>query len=196
MTYKKLTDIKPNPDNPRVIKDENFKKLVNSIKEFPKMLDLRPIVVNKDMVILGGNMRFRACQEAGYKEVPITIADSLTPEQEREFIIKDNVSGGDWDWEILANEWNETKLNEWGLDVPEFITDDGFGTEFELPSEDKSPFQQQTYTLSNEQAEVIKNAISEAKNKEEFKYVETYGNENSNGNALYYIIAEWISQKS
>jgi len=118
MTYKKLTDIKPNPDNPRVIRDENFQKLVNSIKEFPEMLDLRPIVVNKDMVILGGNMRFRACQEAGYKEVPVVVADNITKEQEREFIIKDNVSGGDWDWEILANEWNETELDGWGLDVP------------------------------------------------------------------------------
>lgn len=192
----KLTDIKPNPNNPRVIRDENFKKLVNSIKEFPEMLELRPIVVNKDMVILGGNMRYRACQEAGLKEVPIKIADKLTQDQEMEFIIKDNVSGGDWDWEMLANEWDEQKLDEWGLDVPEFITDDGFGTEFELPSGDKSPFQQQTYTLSNEQAELIKNAILEAKSKEEFKYVETYGNENGNGNALYYIIAEWISQKS
>ena len=137
MTYKKLTDIKPNPDNPRVIRDENFKKLVNSIKEFPEMLDLRPIVVNKDMVILGGNMRFRACQEAGYKEVPITIADGLTPEQEREFIIKDNVSGGDWDWEILANEWDESKLNEWGLDVPEWDTVEAEAEEdnFEVPDE-------------------------------------------------------------
>ena len=118
MTYKKLTDIKPNPDNPRVIRDENFKKLVNSIKEFPEMLDLRPIVVNKDMVILGGNMRYRACKEAGYKEVPVVVADNITKEQEREFIIKDNISGGDWDWEILANEWNETELYGWGLDIP------------------------------------------------------------------------------
>jgi ParB-like chromosome segregation protein Spo0J len=118
MTYKKLTDIKPNPDNPRVIRDENFQKLVNSIKEFPEMLDLRPIVVNKDMVILGGNMRYRACQEAGYKEVPVVVADNITKDQEREFIIKDNISGGDWDWEILANEWNETELDGWGLDIP------------------------------------------------------------------------------
>ena len=118
MTYKKLTDIKPNPDNPRVIRDENFKKLVNSIKEFPEMLDLRPIVVNKDMVILGGNMRYRACQEAGYNEVPVVVADNITKEQEREFIIKDNISGGDWDWEILANEWNEAELDGWGLDIP------------------------------------------------------------------------------
>jgi hypothetical protein len=91
---------------------------VNSIKEFPEMLDLRPIVVNKDMVILGGNMRFRACKEAGYNEVPVVVADNITKEQEREFIIKDNISGGDWDWEILANEWNETELDGWGLDIP------------------------------------------------------------------------------
>jgi hypothetical protein len=128
MTYKKLTQIKPNPDNPRVIRDENFKKLVNSIKEFPEMLDLRPIVVNKDMVILGGNMRFRACKEAGYKEVPVVVADNITREQEREFIIKDNVSGGDWDWEILANEWDAKLISEWGLNVPDWTV---------LPSDDE-----------------------------------------------------------
>jgi len=120
MTYKKLTEIKPNPDNPRTIRDKNFKKLVNSIKEFPEMLDLRPIVVNKDMVILGGNMRYRACQEAGLKEVPVLVANQLTEEKQREFIIKDNVSGGDWDWDLLANEWSTQELNEWGLDVPEW----------------------------------------------------------------------------
>jgi len=197
MTYKKLTDIKPNPDNPRVIRDENFQKLVNSIKEFPEMLDLRPIVVNKDMVILGGNMRFRACQEAGFNEVPITIADGLTPEQEREFIIKDNVSGGDWDWEILANEWDSESLNDWGLDVPGFdVNADELGTDFTLPDGDKEPFQQMTFTLADQQAEQIKNAIADIKQTEEYKYVETYGNENSNGNALYLIIMQWAEQKT
>jgi len=133
----KLTDIKPNPNNPRVIRDENFKKLVNSIKEFPEMLELRPIVVNKDMVILGGNMRYRACQEAGLKEVSIKIADKLTQEQETEFIIKDNVSGGDWDWEMLANEWDEQKLDEWGLDVPDWDVEEAEAEEdnFEVPDE-------------------------------------------------------------
>jgi len=133
----KLTDIKPNPNNPRVIRDENFKKLVNSIKEFPEMLELRPIVVNKDMVILGGNMRYRACQEAGLKEVPIKIADKLTQDQEIEFIIKDNVSGGDWDWEMLANEWDEQKLDEWGLDVPDWDVEEAEAEEdnFEVPDE-------------------------------------------------------------
>lgn len=106
-----------NSNNPRLIKDEKFKKLVNSIKEFPEMLNLRPIVVNEQMVILGGNMRFRACIEAGLKEVPITIAKGLTAEQEAEFIIKDNASFGEWDWDTLANEWDSTKLGEWGIDA-------------------------------------------------------------------------------
>lgn len=115
----KIAQIKPNPNNPRTIKDEKFSKLVQSLKDFPEMMDIRPIVLNKDMVILGGNMRFKACKEAGWKEIPAIIADNLTPEQEREFIIKDNTSGGDWDWEMLAMEWDADKLEEWGLDLPE-----------------------------------------------------------------------------
>ena len=87
------------------------------------MLDIRPIVVNTDMVILGGNMRFRACKEAGLKEIPVIVADNLTEEQQREFLIKDNVSGGEWDFEMLANEWDGEQLEEWGLDVPSFATD-------------------------------------------------------------------------
>jgi hypothetical protein len=114
----KISEVKLNPNNPRLIKDDNFKKLVQSIKDFPEMLDIRPIVVNADMVILGGNMRFKACKEAGLKEVPIIIADNLTEEQQREFLIKDNVSGGEWDFEMLGNEWDTEKLMEWGLDLP------------------------------------------------------------------------------
>ena len=114
----KISEVKLNPNNPRLIKDDNFKKLVQSIKDFPEMLDIRPIVVNADMVILGGNMRFKACKEAGLKEVPIIVADKLTEEQQREFLIKDNVSGGEWDFEILANEWDVEKLEDWGLDMP------------------------------------------------------------------------------
>lgn len=116
----KLSQIKPNENNPRLIKDDKFKKLVKSIQDFPEMLELRPIVVNSDMVILGGNMRYRALKEAGAKEVPIIIAENLTEEQQREFLIKDNVSGGEWDWDILANEWDTEELNDWGLDVPNF----------------------------------------------------------------------------
>ena len=113
----KINKLIPNKNNPRIIKDEKFKKLVKSIKEFPEMLDLRPIVVDKDMVILGGNMRHKACIEAGLTEVPIKIAKGLTEEQKQEFIVKDNVGFGEWDWSILANEWDNIKLGDWGMDV-------------------------------------------------------------------------------
>jgi ParB-like chromosome segregation protein Spo0J len=116
----KISEVKSNPNNPRIIKDDKFKKLVESVKTFPEMLNIRPIVVNSDMVVLGGNMRLRACKEAGLKEIPIIKADALTPEQQSEFIIKDNVSGGEWDWDMLANEWNAEELDAWGLDVPRF----------------------------------------------------------------------------
>lgn len=116
----KISEIKLNPNNPRLIKDDKFKKLVKSIQDFPEMLEIRPIVVNSDMIILGGNMRFKACKEAGLKEVPIIIADNLTEEQQREFLIKDNTSGGEWDFEMLANEWDVEQLEDWGLDFPDF----------------------------------------------------------------------------
>jgi DNA modification methylase len=119
----KISEIKLNPNNPRLIKDDKFKKLVQSIKDFPEMLNIRPIVVNKDMIILGGNMRYKACKEAGLKEVPIIITD-LTEDQQREFLIKDNTSGGEWDWEVLQNEWNTEELDSWGLDLPAFEVDE------------------------------------------------------------------------
>jgi ParB-like chromosome segregation protein Spo0J len=118
----KITEIKSNPNNPRLIKDDKFKKLVQSIKDFPEMLDIRPIVVNADMVILGGNMRYKACKEAGLKSIPI-IVSNLSEDKQREFLIKDNTSGGEWDWDILANEWSGEELEAWGLDVPTFATD-------------------------------------------------------------------------
>lgn len=119
-----ISKIKPNPNNPRLIKDDKFTKLVQSIKDFPEMLDIRPIVVNDDMIILGGNMRFKACKEAGLKEIPIIIANGLSEEKQREFLIKDNVSGGEWDWDMLANEWDDIELDKWGLDIPkEFLTE-------------------------------------------------------------------------
>jgi DNA modification methylase len=121
VTNAKLSDIKRNPNNPRLIKDDKFAKLVKSIREFPEMLRIRPIVVNSDMVVLGGNMRLRACAEAGLKEVPIIMADELTEEQQREFIIKDNVGFGEWEWEMIASDWDVQELEEWGLDVPGFV---------------------------------------------------------------------------
>ncbi len=126
-----IKQVRRNPANPRIIKDYKFNKLVKSIKEFPQMLDLRPIVVNKDMIVLGGNMRLKACEAAGLKEVPVIFADNLTEEQQKEFIIKDNSSFGEWDWDILANEWDVDLIQEWGLDLPVLFEDEEATTEDE-----------------------------------------------------------------
>jgi ParB-like chromosome segregation protein Spo0J len=115
-----INEIKANPNNPRIIKDDKFKKLVKSIQEFPEMLKLRPIVVNDDMVVLGGNMRLKACKETGLKTIPIIKASLLTEQQQKEFIVKDNVGYGEWDWDDLANNWDAEQLTDWGLDIPNF----------------------------------------------------------------------------
>ena len=190
-----INTVKANPNNPRIIKDDKFAKLVKSINEFPQMLNLRPIVVNDDMVVLGGNMRLKACKEAGLKEIPIIKASELTEQQQKEFIVKDNVGYGEWDWSDLANNWDSEQLEEWGLDIPGFSDVDDLGENFSLPDGDKAPFQQMTFTLADEQAIQIKNAIDDIKSTEEYKYAETMGNENSNGNALYLIIMQWAEQK-
>ena len=130
MEIVKINEVKANKDNPRIIKDYKFKKLVQSIKDFPEMLKLRPIVVNNEMVVLGGNMRLKACKEAGLNEVPIIKAENLTEQQQREFIVKDNVGFGEWDWDVLANEWDMQKLDDWGMDLPPMF-DDGLEEEKE-----------------------------------------------------------------
>jgi len=112
-----INKIKPNPSNPRVIRDEKFAKLVQSLKDFPEMTRVRPIVVNTELMVLGGNMRLKAMREAGWKEVPAEVVD-WPEEKQKEFIIKDNLGYGDWHWETLANEWDTMKLEEWGLDLP------------------------------------------------------------------------------
>jgi len=113
----KISQVIPNSKNPRIIKNIKFKKLVKSIEELPSMLELRPIVVGEDMVILGGNMRYKACIEAGLKEIPIIVADELTEDEKQAFVIKDNLSFGEWDWDTLSNEWDSVELDDWGLDV-------------------------------------------------------------------------------
>jgi len=119
-----IKKIKPNPRNPRVIKDEKFTKLVKSIQDFPEMLEKRPLVCFTDVdgkyVVLGGNMRLKAANEVGLKQLPILLADDWTEEQKNEFLIKDNVGFGEWDWEQIKNDWDVDKLDEWGLDVPDF----------------------------------------------------------------------------
>jgi ParB-like chromosome segregation protein Spo0J len=116
----KIGEVKTNPNNPRLIKDDKFRKLVKSINEFPEMLQLRPIIVNNNMITLGGNMRLKACNEAGLKEVYIIKASNLNEAQQAEFIIKDNIGFGEWDWDIIANQYDEEELKDWGLDLPIF----------------------------------------------------------------------------
>jgi ParB-like chromosome segregation protein Spo0J len=119
MTTTPINKIKSNPNNPRVIKDDKFKKLVQSLKDLPEMAQVRPIVVNQDMIVLGGNMRLKAMKEAGWKEAPVAIVD-WDEDKQRQFIIKDNVGFGEWDWDMLANEWNAESLGEWALNVPNY----------------------------------------------------------------------------
>lgn len=116
MNTLKTSQIRPNPNNPRIIRDEKFRQLVKSLRSFPEMLQARPIVVDPENMVLGGNMRLKACIEAGIKEVPVYVA-TWEEAKQKQFIIKDNVGYGEWDWDMLANEWDATELAEWGLDV-------------------------------------------------------------------------------
>jgi len=176
----------PNPTNPRIIKDDKFKKLVKSIQEFPEMLELRPIVVDSNMVVLGGNMRLKACIAAGLKEVPIIIADKLTDAQKDEFIIKDNVGFGEWDWDLLANEWEVKDLFNWGVDIPSAYFDDDKEPEFDKDELNKSldayinsKVKQITLYFDNQQYEYV------------FEKLEALAKENqleSNTDVIIYLI--------
>jgi hypothetical protein len=130
----KINAIKNNPKNPRLCKDDKFKKLVKSIKEFPEMETVRPIVVNKDMIILGGNMRYKAMIECGYKEVNVEVVD-WSEQKQNEFIIKDNVGFGEWEWDEIANSWDMEQLEDWGMDLPLFDKIDNLedGESIEIP---------------------------------------------------------------
>jgi len=163
----KIEKISVNPNNPRVCKDDKFKKLVQSIKDFPEMLEIRPIVVNDDMIILGGNMRFKACKEAGLKEVSIIKVSGLSAEKQREFLIKDNVSGGEWDWQLL-NDWDSLELESWGLDVSKFDTDySDKNEEIDIDSLDtemviKLKYTEEEYNLVKEQLSKIASTPEQA----------------------------------
>lgn len=146
----KLSDIKPNPDNPRVLRDDRFQKLKKSIQEFPKMLSLRPMVIDNQNHVLGGNMRLRALQDLGYKEIPddwVRRADDLTDDEKKRFIIVDNVSFGEWDFDELANNWDLNNLSDWGLDIPNF----------EQESEKQGTASDDNYEIPNEINISVKN---------------------------------------
>ena len=192
---KKLSDLKPAPYNPRCSTKKQEKHLQESLTKFGVV---EPIIFNKQTgYIVGGHFRVRELKKLGYKEVECVVVD-LNEADEKELNIRLNANTGDWDWDTLANEWNVEELTEWGLDIPNFdgvSLSDEFGEDFSLPDGDKAPFQQMTFTLADEQAEQIKNAIADIKQTEEYKYIETFGNENSNGNALYLIIMQWGEQR-
>jgi ParB-like chromosome segregation protein Spo0J len=155
-----ISQIKPNPENPRIIKDHKFKQLVESIKSFPQMLELRPIVIDENNVVLGGNMRLKACIEAGLTDVPVVQAKDLTDLQKKEFIVKDNVGYGEWDWDDLANNWDEQLLTEWGLDIPNFDVIDE-QEQKDLSDKIKSEFKIEIICKSEEEQEKTYNKLIE-----------------------------------
>ena len=159
----KVSEVKPNPKNPRIIKDDKFQKLVKSIQEFPDMLNKRPLIVFTDVdgkyVVLGGNMRLKALNELKFKEIPVIIADEWTEEQKAEFLIKDNVGFGEWDWDSLANEWDSEKLDDWGLNVPNYEnTDIDLDAFFEEDNTEK----EEKFKIVLEYSEEDYNAVTEA----------------------------------
>ena len=187
---KKLSELKPAPYNPRQSNAEQEKQLKSSLEKFGVV---EPIIFNKQTgYIVGGHFRIRELKKLGYKEIECVIVD-LNEADEKELNIRLNANTGSWDWDELANNWDSELLSDWGLKIPGLVNDsDEFGTDFNLPEGDKAPFQQMTFTLADEQATQIKNAIADIKKTDEYKYTETMGNENSNGNALYLIIMQWI----
>ena len=165
MQIVKISEVKPNPRNPRTIKDDKFNKLVKSIQDFPDMLNKRPLVVFTDKddkyVVLGGNMRLKAIKELKYKEVPVIVADEWTEEQRAEFLIKDNVGFGEWDWEGLANDWDAEQLEDWGLDVwqaPVEVDYSEKNKEIDIDDLDKQMYIKLNYT--EEEYQIVKDSLS------------------------------------
>ena len=155
-----INEIKPNPNNPRIIKDNKFKQLVKSIQDFPQMLELRPIVIDENNMVLGGNMRLKACIEAGLTDVPVIHANNLSEEKKKEFIVKDNVGYGEWDWDDLANNWDAEELTEWGLDIPNFDVIDE-KEQIDLSDKLKSEFKIEIICKSEEEQEQTYNKLIE-----------------------------------
>ena len=189
----KISKLKPATYNPRQITKKQYNDLKESIVSFG-LVD--PIIINKNgNIVIGGHQRLKICKELKYKDVDCVVLD-LNKEQERELNIRLNKSGGEWDMDILANEFDIEELKDWGFKDIEFgLNIDKLDDTFELDDSDKSPFQQMAFTLADKQVEFIKNKIKDIKKTEEFKYIETFGNENGNGNALYLLISQWEEQK-
>ena len=187
MEYRKLSTLKKLEGNPRIIRDKQFKNLVASIRDNPKFFEARPLILSDrtgDLVIIAGNQRYEAAKAAGLKEAPTYLMQGLTEEKEREITIRDNTQQGEWDMGLLST-WDDLPLIDWGLDLPK----DWLGQVEEIdPPElkdgDRAPFQQMTFTLHDEQVEELNAAINRAKKE---GGGQSAINENSNGNALYFI---------
>ena len=168
----KLSKLKPNPNNPRIIKDDKFKKLVKSINDFPKMMALRPIVVDENFIVQGGNMRLKALQEIGFKDIPdewVKQVSDLNEDEKKQFIIKDNVGFGEWDWDDLANNWDAEELTEWGLDIPNFAIEPSLD---ELIGEEKN--KPATLKITFESVEQLQEAEIDIKELIDRKYKNAY----------------------
>lgn len=179
-----ISEIQLNPSNPRTLREDKIEQLKASIRSFERMLSFRPIVIDENNMILGGNARLVALRALGYTELPeewVLRAEDLSEDQKREFIIKDNVSFGHWDWDVLANEWDAEQLVDWGLEVP--VWDDG-EAEAENSAEAKANF---SVVLHPEQESAVQEALSKIKETDEYAYAETFGNSDVNGNALYVL---------
>jgi hypothetical protein len=195
----KIDDLIGAEYNPRKLSDEQKQTIKDSIKRFG-LVD--PVLVNinteRKGIIIGGHQRTMIARELGFKKMPCIELD-LTLEKEKELNVRLNKNTGEFDFDLLSEHFGESELISWGFadDEVEFfeMDEDEFGEDFDLPDGDKEPFQQITYTLADEQAEYIKNIIADIKQTEEYKYMETFGNENSNGNALYLMATKWGEQK-
>ena len=189
------------PANPRIIKNERFDKLVKSIQDLPEMTEARDLLVypyKDEYIVIGGNMRLRAYQQLGWKEVPCCILPEDMPvEKLREMVIQDNNPFGETDWNMIANEWDVEELKDWGVDLPADwdVSPNEFGDGFSLPDGEKKPFQQMTFTFSDMEVELIKSSLEAIKANYDFKLMDFGGNENSNGNALYLIVKQWDEQR-
>ena len=177
------------PKNPRFIRDERYKALVKSIEDAPEMLKLRELLVvehGSKFVVIGGNMRLRACKELGMETVPCKVLPADTPVAKlREYAIKDNNGFGEDDWDVLANEWDAQELEDWGVELPmDWVSPDEFGDEISLPDGEQT-FKTMTFTLAPEQADAIEGALKIVDD------AESFGNTNSNGNKLYNIVSQW-----
>jgi ParB-like chromosome segregation protein Spo0J len=195
----KIEKLKPLEKNPFKSKgDKQIEKIGKSIKDFERMMSIRKIIIDENNEILGGNKRYFALKKLGYTDISddwIEKVTDLTEEEKKEFIVKDNAHwGSEWDFDML-NDWG-VDLAEFGVDVGFDLEESSFNEEFDLPDGDKPPFQQMTFTLSDEQAELINLRISEVKKQQEYKsYCDNSVNENSNGNAISYIVSKWVEQK-